>query len=121
MRESVLFGYFVVDQNNKITMGKSNHFLGRPSYGQLIKSLDKAKITEFSLKHGGEMYIKKFNRFAPLLTMLYALIMRFDSLQELETAMTAEVNKFHHIGIESVPKRSILSDANANRPEKIFE
>ena len=102
-------------------MGKSNHFLGQPSYGQLIKSLDKSKIIEISQKHGGERNVKKFNCFTHLLTMLYAVIMRFESLREIETAMTAEVNKLHHIGIESVPKRSTLSDSNARRSEKIFE
>lgn len=35
--------------------------------------------------------------------------------------MTAEVRKLHHIGIDKVPKRSTLSDANARRPEKFFE
>ena len=35
--------------------------------------------------------------------------------------MTAEVRKLHHIGIEKVPKRSTLSDANARRSEKFFE
>ena len=53
--------------------------------------------------------------------MLYGVIMRFESLREIETAMTAEVNKLHHIGIESVSKRSTLSDAHARRSEKIFE
>lgn len=47
--------------------------------------------------------------------------MRFDSLREIETAMTAEVRKLHHLGINTVPKRSTLSDANARRPEKFFE
>ena len=53
--------------------------------------------------------------------MLYAVIQRFDSLREIETSMTAEVRKLHHVGIETVPKRSTLSDANARRPEKFFE
>lgn len=53
--------------------------------------------------------------------MLYAVIMRFDSLREIETSMTAEVRKLHHIGIRTVPKRSTLSDANARRSEKFFE
>jgi hypothetical protein len=53
--------------------------------------------------------------------MLYAVIMRFDSLREIETSMIAEVRKLHHIGIETVPKRSTLSDANTRRPEKVFE
>ena len=102
-------------------MGKSTHFFGQPIYGQLIKLLDKSKILQMSHKHGGERYVKSFDGFTHLLTMLYAVIMRFDSLREIETSMTAEVRKLHHIGIESVPKRSTLSDANARRSEKFFE
>ena len=102
-------------------MGKSTHFFGQPIYGQLIKLLEKSKILQMSRKHGGERYVKSFDGFTHLLTMLHAVIMRFDSLREIETSMTAEVRKLHHIGIESVPKRSTLSDANARRSEKFFE
>ena len=102
-------------------MSKSSNFFGQPIYGQLIKSLDREKIVEISRKHGGEKYIKSFDGFTHLLTMLYAVIQRFDSLREIETAMTAEVRKLHHVGIETVPKRSTLSDANARRPESFFE
>ena len=74
-----------------------------------------------SRQNGGERYVKSFDGFTHLLTMLYAVIMRFDSLREIEAAMTAEVRKLRHIGIDRVPKRSTLSDANARRPEKFFE
>ena len=102
-------------------MSKSTHFFGQPVYGQLINLLDKAKILQISRNLGGERYVKSFDGFTHLLTMLYAVIMRFDSLREIETSMTAEVRKLHHIGIETVPKRSTLSDANSRRTEKFFE
>lgn len=102
-------------------MSKSTHFFGQPVYGQLIKTLDHDKIVEISRQNGGERYVKSFDGFTHLLTMLYAVIMRFDSLREIEAAMTAEVRKLRHIGIDRVPKRSTLSDANARRPEKFFE
>lgn len=102
-------------------MSKSTHFFGQPIYGQLIKLLDKSKILQFSRNHGGERYVKSFDGFTHLLTMLYAVIMRFDSLREIETSMTAEVRKLHHIGIKTVPRRSTLSDANSRRSEKFFE
>ena len=102
-------------------MSKSTHFFGQPVYGQLIKSLDRTKIVETSRKHGGEKYVKSFDGYVHLLTMLFAVIMRFDSLREIEAAMTAEVRKLAHLGIEKVPKRSTLSDANARRSEKFFE
>lgn len=102
-------------------MGKGSNFFGQPIYGQLIKSLNREKILEISRKYGGERYVKSFDGYTHLLTMLYAVIQRFDSLREIETSMTAEVRKLKHLGIESVPKRSTLSDANARRSEKFFE
>ena len=102
-------------------MSKSSNFFGQPIYGQLIKSLDREKIVEMSRKHGGEKYVKSFDGYTHLVTMLYAVIQRFDSLREIETSMTAEVRKLHHVGIDTVPNRSTLSDANARRPEQFFE
>lgn len=102
-------------------MSKSTNFFGQPIYGQLIKSLDRGKIVEMSRRHGGEKYVKSFDGYTHLVTMLYAVIQRFDSLREIETSMTAEVRKLHHVGIDTVPKRSTLSDANARRSERFFE
>ncbi len=73
-----------------------------------------------SRKNGGEKYVKSFDGYVHLLTMLFAVIMRFDSLREIESAMTAEVRKLAHLCIEKVPKRSTLSDANARRSEKFL-
>ena len=102
-------------------MGKSTNFFGQPAYGQLVKSLDREKIMKMSRKHGGERYVKSFDGYNHLLTMLYAVIMHFDSLREIEVITAAEVRKLRHVGIEAVPKRSTLSDTNARRPEKFFE
>lgn len=104
-----------------LTMGKSTHFFGQPIYGQLIKSLNRDKIVEISRRNGGEKYIKSFDGYTHLLTMLYAVIMRFDSLREIEAAMTAEVRKLQHLGLKKVPRRSTLSDANARRSDRFFE
>ena len=74
-------------------MGKSSNFFGQPIYGQLIKSLNRETIVEMSRKHGGEKYVKSVDGYTHLLTMLYAVIQRFDSLREIEASMTAEVRK----------------------------
>ena len=77
---------FLVSPNYPlITMSKSSNLFGQPIYGQLIKSLDREKIVEISRKHGGEKYVKSFDGYTHLLTMLYAVIQRFDSLREIET------------------------------------
>lgn len=101
-------------------MGKSNHFIGQPIYGQVIKLLDKAKILQFSQNHRGERYVKSFDAYQHLVTMLYAVIMRFDSLREITTSLLAEARKLNHLGIKTMPRRSTLADANERRSEAIF-
>ena len=90
-------------------------------YGQLIKLLDKEKVLDLSRSKGGERYIKRFDAWTHLVTMLYAVIMRHDSLREISVSMLAEARKLSHLGITMMPTRSALSDANARRPEAIFE
>ena len=102
-------------------MSKSTHFIGQPMFGQLLSLLDKSKILKFSRKNGGERYVKHFDAWQHLVIMLYATIKRFDSLREITDSMFPEEHKLLHLGINVMPKRSTLSDANARRPESIFE
>ena len=81
--------------------------------------LDKAEILEISRKNGGERYIKRFDAWTHLMTMLYAVIMRHDSLREISVSMLSEARKLAHLGVSMMPTRSTLSDANARRPEVI--
>ena len=102
-------------------MGKSTNFLGQPLLCQLLKFFDKDKILRLSHKMGGERYVKSFDGWHHLVVMLYAVIMRFDSLREITASTLAEARKLNHLGITTMPRRSTLSDANARRPEAFFE
>lgn len=121
MQESALFGYLAVAKQNSITMRKNSHFSGQPLYGQVIKLLDKSKTLQFSREKGGERYTKRFNVWVHLVVMLYAVIMRFDSLREITASLLAETRKLAHLGITFKIGRSTLADANKRRPEAIFE
>ena len=83
--------------------------------------LDKAKILQISREHGGERYIKRFDGWTHTVVMLYAVIMRFDSLREISTSLQAEARKLCHLKISMMTSRSTLSDANKRRPEAVFE
>lgn len=104
-----------------ITMGKSSHFIGQPMYSQVIKLLDKSRILQISREKGGERYTKRFNGWIHLVVMLYAIIMRFDSLREITASLLTEARKLSHIGITFKIGRSTLADANKRRSEAIFE
>ena len=101
-------------------MSKSTHFIGQPLLGQLLSLIDQVDVHRISKKHGGEHYVKHFDAWHHLVTMLYAIIMRFDSLREIQLSMTAESRKLSHLGLTKIPKRSTLSDANVRRSEVIF-
>ena len=102
-------------------MNKGTHFIGQPMYGQLLNLLDKQKILKISREKGGERYVKHFDAWQHLVIMLYAVIKRFDSLREISDSMFPEARKLSHLGIDMMPRRSTLSDANARRSEGIFE
>ena len=102
-------------------MSKSTHFSGQPLYSQVINLLDKTKILQISREHGGERYIKRFDGRTHLLVMLYAVIMRFDSLREISTSLQAEARKLCHPSMGMMTSRSTLSDANKRHPEAVFE
>ena len=102
-------------------MRKNSHFNRQPLYGQVIKLLDKSKILHFSREKGGERYTKRFNCWIHLVVMLYAVIMRFDSLREITTSLLAETRKLRHLGFTFKIGRSTLADTNKKRPEAIFE
>lgn len=102
-------------------MSKSSHFSGQPLYSQVIKLHDKSKILQISRENGGERYTKRFNGWVHMVVMLYAVIMRFDSLREITASLLAESRKLCHLGISFKIGRSTLADANVRRPEAIFE
>lgn len=101
-------------------MGKCTHFLGQPILNQLLNYFNKQKVLQVSRESGGERYVKTFNAWCHLTVMLYAVIMRFDSLREITSATMMEWRKLAHLGIKDLPRRSTLSDANARRPHEIF-
>ena len=101
-------------------MAKSTFFTGQPVFAQLCKYLDRDEILRISTESGGERYRKSFDAWTHLLSMLYAVVMRFDSLREIEASALTFVSRMPHLQMSCVPKRSTLGDANAKRNESIF-
>lgn len=67
-------------------------------------------ILRLSREYGGEHYVKPFDVWTHLVVMLYAVIMRFDSLREIMASLQAESRKLVSLltnGMESVPDEII--------------
>lgn len=101
-------------------MGKSTHFTGQPLYCQLLNLTDKDLIKEMSRSGGHDHYVKKFDGYSHLVTLLYGVLMQHTSLREIVVGMLSDAHKLKHIGINDIVKRSTLSDANNRRSSDFF-
>lgn len=107
--------------DNFITMNKSNHFSGQPILGQILNLIPVGIIKEGSRQYNSDKYYKKFMTQDHLITMLYSILSKCNSIREVVTGIMACDKKIYHLGVNYFPKRSTLSEANCNRDSAVFE
>jgi hypothetical protein len=102
-------------------MAKDNFFTGQPVFSQLLQLIPKQLIKDVSKHHQSDRYYKRFKTYEHLVTMLYTCFHGCRSLREVVTGMMACSSRVNHLGINYIPRRSTLAEANESRPEKLFE
>lgn len=101
-------------------MNKSTHFSGQPIIKQLLKFLDPALINRTARAWQSDRYYKRFKTYDHVVTMLFAALSGVSSLRELSSVMLACEGKINHLNMQHFPRRSTISDANANRSSQVF-
>lgn len=101
-------------------MNKSTKFSGMPIIKQVLSFIDKKIIYRTAQKHNSDRYYKKFKTYDHLVTMIFSVISGCSSLRELTSIILACEGKINHLGIDYVPKRSTISDANRERSSNVF-
>jgi hypothetical protein len=102
-------------------MNKSTFFSGQPVLAQLIGLIPDTLLTHLSQRHQTDRYYKTFKSRDHLIAMLYGCFHQCTSLREVISGLEASYNKFSHLNLRHIPRRSTLSDANARRPVAFFE
>lgn len=102
-------------------MDKSTTFTGQPIFSQLLKLVPRDVIQRISRKHSGDRYVKHFNSYEHLVSMLFCVFEKCSSLREVCLGLQGWGKRIHHLGIKSNPKRSTLAEANRRRPAIFFE
>lgn len=105
----------------KFTMSKSTFFTGQPIFGQLLHFIPQSLIASISIKHNSDYYCKRFKTYEHLVTMLYSIYNKCDSLREISTGLLACGNRLGHLRLNHIPRRSTIADANCRRSAKVFE
>lgn len=101
-------------------MSKNTFFTGQPIFSQLLNLIPSRIISKNVKKHSCDRYYKRFKSYDHLVAMLYACFERCTSIREVTTGLMACHHKLQHLGLKHLPKRSTLSEANANRTEQFF-
>src|SRR5208283_2131458 len=102
-------------------MSKSNHFFGQSVFGQLISLIDETIINRAVKKYNTDYYVKKFTTKDQLISMLFCVFGKCNSIREVCGAMLGLKGKTNHFELKHLPKRSTLSDANKQRTHEVFE
>ncbi len=111
----------MISQKVKLTMGKSNYFSSKSVFGQLLSLINDKTISDAVKKHDSDRYVKRFKSKDHLISMLFCSFAKCNSLREVSGAMLGLSGKTSGFGLNHIPKRSTLSDANKNRKVEFFE
>ena len=120
MQEPAVRCNFVLLIKKHTTMGKITTFSGQPQYLQILNLANRSKIQEISKRNGYDKYVKKLDGYTHFVAMLFAVLMRYDSLRETVIGLMAEASKLQHLGVNYLVRRSTLSEANNRRSSNFF-
>ena len=102
-------------------MSKGSFFTGQPIFNQVLNFIPQKIVSSSVRELNADHYYKRFRAYDHLVTMLYAVLNQCTSLREVTTGMLAWEGRIEHLGIQSHPRRSTISDANKRRSAEVFE
>ncbi|MFA7491728.1 MAG: IS4 family transposase [Mariniphaga sp.] len=104
-----------MDKNSEIK------FVGQPIFKQIIDLVDKVNIKSIIKEHDSDRYYKAFKSRTHLITMLFGILSRCDSMTETCEGLRAMGGKLNHLGFKKAPSKSTASDGLRNRDNRFFE
>jgi len=104
-------------------MGKNTEikFVGQPIFKQVVKLIDAINLTSLAKKHNADYYYKAFKAKTHLITVLFGIFSRCDSMTEICEGLRAMSGKLNLLGLEKSPAKSTACDGMRNRDSKFFE
>lgn len=104
-------------------MGKNTELklVGQPIFSQLLKLDDKWEFSKLVKEHKSDRYYKSFKSWDHLVTMLFGILSRCDSMAETCEGLKGMSGKLNHLNLEKAPAKSSAGDGLRNRNNDFFE
>jgi hypothetical protein len=114
---------FAVTTQTNINMDKNTEikFVGQPVFKQILNLIDKVNIQGLINKHQSDRYYKSFKTRTHLITLLFGILSRCDSMTEICEGLRAFRGKLNHLGLGQAPAKSTACDGLRNRDNAFFE
>ncbi len=104
-----------MDKNTEIS------FVGQPIFKQVIGLVERINLKSLIKKHNADHYYKAYKAKTQLITMLFGIMSRCDSMTEICEGMRAMSGKLNQLGLEKAPAKSTACDGLRSRSSKFFE
>ncbi|MCL2028728.1 MAG: IS4 family transposase [Bacteroidales bacterium] len=96
------------------------NLVGQPIFSQIVKLLPRDKFQKLVNHYQSDRYYKTFFSWEHLVTMLYGVFSRCDSMGELCDSMRALGGNLNYLGLDRSPAKSTAGDALRDRPNELF-
>jgi len=96
-------------------------FVGQPIFNQVLKLIDKNDFNQIVNEHNADHYYKAFKSWDHIVTMLFGILSRCDSMAETCEGLKAMSGKLQQLGLKQAPAKSTAGDGLRNRDNKFFE
>ena len=96
------------------------NLVGQPIFKQIIKLIPREKFNELVIQCKSDRYYKTFFSWEQLVTMLFGIFSRCDSMGEVCDGMRTLAGKLNYLGMDSSPAKSTAGDALRERDEELF-
>jgi predicted SpoU family rRNA methylase len=92
-----------------------------PILTQVLKHVNRHDFQKQVSKHNGDRKVSKLTCFGLLVAMVFAHLRINRTIRDIVLGFETATSKLYHLGMESTPKRSTISDSLANRPAQVYE
>jgi len=110
----------VFSENDTMGIDSNKYLVGQPIYKQIIDLIPRGKFNALTIELETDKYYKAFYSWDQLITMLFGIFSRCDSMGEVCDGMRAMSGKLSYLEMDSSPAKSTAGDALRNRPEELF-